>query len=71
MIVKWVDQKVVNVLTTSHSDTMVPTTERNRKTGEPKRNRVFFHLVDFTLVNSRAVYKLKTGSNLPLAIFQL
>lgn len=33
--------------------------------------KLFFHLLDMTLLNSHAVYKMKTGENIPVADFQL
>lgn len=33
--------------------------------------KVFLHIIDMTLLNAHAVYKMKTGSNIPIANFQL
>ena len=51
------------------TDMLLSTTESVRKTIKWYK-KVFFHLLDLAILNSHAVYKMKTGENIPLLEFQ-
>lgn len=52
------------------SDMMLSSTERARKTIKWYKN-LFFHMVDFSLFNTQALYLTQTVETEPLADFQL
>lgn len=51
------------------TDMLLSTTESVRKTVKWYK-KVFFHFLDFAVLNSHVIYKMKTGENIPLLDFQ-
>jgi hypothetical protein len=59
-----------NMGAVDRSDMMISSLECVHKSMKWYR-KFFFHLLDITLLNSHAVYNVKTGKNITLAVFQL
>lgn len=51
------------------TDMLLSTTESIRKTVKWYK-KVFFHLLDYSVLNSHVIYKMKTGKNIPLLDFE-
>ncbi|KAJ8946654.1 hypothetical protein NQ314_008826 [Rhamnusium bicolor] len=52
------------------TDMLLSSTESVRKTIRWYK-KVFFHLLDLSILNAHVIYKMKTGENIPLLQFQI